>query len=192
MTVATSNLKKISYLLPLIGLVIVSLTLGVISPEKIIGFVGTSNSYLLMFILAVIGGISTFTGVPYHFILMGLAAGGLNPLLLGFVTAIGVMIGDSTSYLIGKHSSHLLPGKLKKPLEKISLFLLKRPALVSPTLIIYGTLSPFSNDFIVISMGLIGYSYFKVILPLTLGNILYNIGLAYLGLYHFETIQSWM
>lgn len=184
-------LKKWFFLIPIVGMAAISIILSQFSPEEIVNAVGTSNAYALMFVLAMIGGISTFTAVPYQLVLMGFAAGGINPLLLGTITALGVMVGDSTSYFIGRQSGNIMPEKMQNNLGKITELLLKKPKLITPILIAYGGFSPFSNDFIVISMGMIRYSYWKVILPLTTGNIFYNVGLAYLGYYSFETIQSW-
>src|SRR5262245_31579144 len=77
------------------------------SPDKLVSFVGVQNAYLLIFVLALIGGLSTFAGVPYHLVLIALAAGGLNPLLLGLCTAFGVMLGDTTSYFIGHRGGEI-------------------------------------------------------------------------------------
>lgn len=186
----TTRLKKLGLLIPLLVIVLVSITLLWYSPDELLALIGVRNAYLVMFVLAMIGGMSTFTGVPYHFILMSFAAGGMSPLALGTITALGVMLGDSTSYLIGKHGGELLPKRFEKPLTKLAAFLSTRPRFVTPFLVLYGAFSPLSNDFIVISMGLIRYSYWKVIVPLTVGNIFYNVGLAYIGYYAFEQVQG--
>ncbi|MEC7668335.1 MAG: hypothetical protein VX622_04610, partial [Pseudomonadota bacterium] len=68
---------------------------------------------------------------------------------------------------------------------------LKHPRFVTPALVAYGTVSPFSNDFVVASLSMGGYGYWRTILPLTVGNIFYNIALAYLGLYAYDTIIGW-
>ena len=34
------------------------------SPDQIIAYVGVENAYLLIFVLALIGGLTTFSGVP--------------------------------------------------------------------------------------------------------------------------------
>lgn len=143
-----------------------------------------------MFVLGALGGLTTFSGVPYHLVLMSLAAGGLNPIALGVVTALGVMLGDSTMFLMSKKVAHVLPVSIRHSLSRLSLWLDKWPVLLTPALVLYGTFSPFSNDFIVASLSLLKYSYRRIIIPLAIGNILFNIGLAYIGIYGYDWITN--
>ena len=170
----------------------VSIGLASLDTEALIDTVGTSNAYVLMFLLGAVGGFTTFTGIPYHLVLMSLAAGGLSPPVLGLCTGIGVMLGDSTMYLIGSRVKDSLPPRMAATAERFSGFLRAHPRLVAPVLVTYGAVSPFSNDFVVGSLSVAGYSYWRTILPLTLGNICYNIGLAYLGLYAYDAIIGWI
>lgn len=169
----------------------ISFTLATIPSETLIEFVGSENAYILMFVLGMIGGFSTFVGIPYHFILMSFAAGGISPVFLGIVTATGVMIGDSTMYMIGKSIKGSLSPKILNAVNKLGEYLEIHPRLITPALVLYGTFSPFSNDFIVASLSIIGRSYLKTIIPLTIGNIFYNIGIAYIGFYSYSTIVNW-
>src|SRR3989344_4173968 len=88
------------------------------SPEKLIEFIGVENAYFFIFILALIGGITTFSGIPYHLVLVTLAAGGLNTGLLGFSAAVGVILGDSTSYFVGHQGRVIIPQSIQKFSEK--------------------------------------------------------------------------
>lgn len=169
----------------------ISFTLASFPADTIIDKVGSDNAYVLMFALGMIGGFTTFTGIPYHFVLMSLAVGGLDPVALGVCTAIGVMLGDSTMFLIGKQVKDSLPPRVVATIDHFAEYLLKHPRFVTPALVAYGTVSPFSNDFVVASLSMGGYGYWRTILPLTVGNIFYNIALAYLGLYAYDTIIGW-
>ena len=122
---------------------------------------------------------------------MSLAVGGLDPVALGVCTAVGVMLGDSTMFLIGKQVKDSLPPRVVATIDHFAEYLLKHPRFVTPALVAYGTVSPFSNDFVVASLSMGGYGYWRTILPLTVGNIFYNIALAYLGLYAYDTIIGW-
>jgi len=166
----------------------ISITLGSIPSETLINFVGSDNAFFLMFVLGLVGGLTTFTGFPFHFVLMSLAAGGLNPIGLGLCTGLGVILGDSTMFLIGKKVKSSLPSRIGSFVDMLSHHLDKHPKLVTPTVFLYGALSPFSNDFIVASLSIMGYSYRKTIIPLAIGNIFFNIAIAYLGLYAYDTI----
>lgn len=182
--------KKIKVIFVLVIFVAVSITLGSIPSETLINYVGSDNAFILMFALGLLGGLTTFTGIPYHLILMNFASGGISPIGLGISTAIGVMIGDSTMFFIGKKVQTSLSPKILGHIDTIAKSLQKHPKLITPALITYGTFSPFSNDFVVASMSIMGYSYKRIILPLALGNIFFNIALAYLGLYAYSSIIS--
>lgn len=173
-------------------IIFISITslLFTVTPEKIIDVVGISNAYLLMFVLGVVGGLSTFVGIPYHLILMSLAAGGISPFILGGVTALGVILGDSTMYLIGRGVRPIIPKRLVATISHISSWLERHPRLITPGLFIYGACSPFSNDFIVATLSLSGYSYWRTIIPLALGNCVFNIGIAYLGREAYTALVS--
>ena len=178
--------------LVLIGVYLgMSMALASLDTDAVIDTDGSNNAFLLMFVLGMVGGFTTFTGIPYHLVLMSLAAGGLNPVGLGVSTATGVMLGDSTMYLIGSNVKNSLSPRMQATADRLSGFLVAHPRLVAPILVTYGTISPFSNDFVVGSLSVAGYSYWRTILPLTLGNICYNIGLAYLGLYAYDAIIGW-
>lgn len=169
----------------------VSISLASVPAEDLIDIVGSDNAYILMFALGMIGGFTTFTGIPYHFVLMSLAAGGLNPIGLGVCTAIGVMLGDSTMFVIGNQVKGSLPPRVLATIDKVSTYLISHPRLVTPALVLYGSISPFSNDFVVASLSIGGYGYWRTVIPLTIGNMLYNIALAYLGLYAYDAIIDW-
>ncbi|MDD3487418.1 MAG: hypothetical protein PHF35_03520 [Candidatus Moranbacteria bacterium] len=160
------------------------------STEKMVSSIGVENAYLLMFVLAFIGGMSTFTAIPYHLVLITLATGGLNSFLLGASTAVGVMCGDTTSYFLGYQGSAIIPQSFQRILNAIRRFGLKYPRILPIFFFLYGALSPFSNDFIVVSMGLSRYPYWKVMIPLGLGNLVFNITLAYFSLQAYGLLKG--
>lgn len=168
-----------------------SIVLASFQPDTILDMVGANNAFVLMFVLGIVGGFTTFTGIPYHLVLMSLAAGGLSPIGLGLCTAIGVMIGDSTMYLIGKSVKDSLSPRIHATIDQFSRYLGRHPKLVAPALVTYGAVSPFSNDFIVASFSMMNRGYWQTIIPLTIGNIFYNTALAYLGFYAYDTIIAW-
>jgi uncharacterized membrane protein YdjX (TVP38/TMEM64 family) len=160
--------------------------------DTLVGVIGIDRAPLLMLVLGIIGGLTTFTGIPYHLILMGLAAGGATPWLVGLTTALGVMIGDSVTHIVSRSVQHTVPATVTHFLENIKASMMHHPRLVTTGLILYGCISPFSNDFVVASLTLMGYRYRSILIPLTLGNIVYNITLAYLGVYYYESIAQWL
>lgn len=136
-------------------------------PARIVEYLGVSNGYAVAFVLAFFGELSTFISIPYHLVVVTLGAGGLNPLALGLAAGGGVFLGDSTSYLISYKGRDIMPPHLQKIFQKFCGWCTTRPSwLVPAALFSYGALVPFSNDFIVISMGLARYPYWRLMVPL--------------------------
>ncbi len=174
--------------LPLLSIIGFSLLFWFSSPEQVLSMVGVENAYLLIFFLALIGGLSTFSGVPYHVILIALAAGGLDPFLLGFVTAVGVMLGDSTSYYLGRQSVAIIPEQVLVRVRKLGFVKERYPRLLPFLFFCFGALLPISNDIITIPMGILRYPFWKTMIPLGLGNLVFNIGLALLSVHAYELV----
>jgi membrane protein YqaA with SNARE-associated domain len=185
---------KFLHYLPIVTMITFAVSMSVFfyfaSPETLIEIIGINNAYLLMFILSFIGGLSTFSGVPFHVVLIALAAGGVNPILLGLSTAVGVILGDSTSYLIGFKGREIAPSRVTEFLERIINFALKYPKILPWFFFTYAAVLPLSNDFIVITMGFAKYPFWKVMVPLALGNLVFNILLAYLAIYAYGFVVS--
>jgi uncharacterized membrane protein YdjX (TVP38/TMEM64 family) len=187
-----SHFTRYSKIAIIIGVFIaISFVIASVPTSTILDLVGSQNAYLLMFFLGMIGGLSTFVTIPYHLILMSLAAGGLNPILLGIATAFGVMGGDSLMYIVCRNLKNTFSPRLQATIAHLSHYFTSHPRLVTPGLFLYGAVSPFSNDFIVATMSLSKYPYLRTILPLMLGNCIFNITIAYIGLYSYATIIGW-
>lgn len=184
-------LKYASALAPLLLFVGFSLYFFVFStPEKIAAAVGVTNGYVFISILAFLGGLTTFSGIPYHLILVTLALGGLNPFLLGFATSVGVMLGDSTSYYVGYQGRAIVPRRLQNIFQYVYSFTEKYPKALPVFCLFYGSFVPFSNDFITISAGLARYPFWRVMIPLAVGNTIFNISLAYFAPYAYDFLQG--
>lgn len=169
-------------IMPLIFFVGLSVYFFIYSnPERIIEIIGVHNAYLLIFILAFLGGLTTFSGVPYHLVVITLATGGLDPLFLGLSAASGVMIGDSTSYYVGYRGGSIAPESVQKLFQRIYLFSSRHEKILPIFCFLYGSLIPFSNDFITISAGIARYPFWRIMIPLGMGNVIFNMTLAYLA-----------
>lgn len=158
------------------------------SPIEIVENLGVTNGFAIAFITAFLAGVSTFTSVPYVFVVVTLGAGGLHPFFIGLVSAFGLFLGDSTSYLLGYYGHHVVPNGLQEELQKVHAWLMARKrAWVIPIFIfLYGAFFPLSNDLVVISFGLARYPFWRAMIPLTLGSVVFNIMLAYFGKYGVE------
>lgn len=175
--------------LPLVFVLTWTFAIYQFPPAEIVEAVGTQNGYLTTLVLSFIGGISVLVGVPYHLVLMTFAAGGLNPFFLGIVASIGQAGGDSTSYLLGFSGRSIAPRSVFTVAEGFQRWCMRLPYWqFAGALFVYGAISPFSNDWLLIPMGLARYPYLRVMAPLELGNVVFNIGAGLLGTYGLASI----
>jgi membrane protein DedA with SNARE-associated domain len=158
--------------------------LNIITPTEIIVKLGATNSYIILFLMSAIGGASLVTASSYYIVVYVLATGGLNIAYLGIVGGIGVTIGDSLYYYLGSRGKKVVDDKVDKRLEWLKKSVGKPPNWLMPILIYtYSGLIPLPNDIITFFLGITGYPYKKVVLPLLLGNITATLIIAYLAIY---------
>lgn len=167
----------------LIAWFIILFTFG---PTKIIASLGVNNSYVALFIIAATGGVSVFSGYIYFSFLGTLAATGLNPFLLGLLGGVGVSIGDSLFYFLGKQGRYVIPVKIEKAIDNFRAWLNKKTRWSIPLFVFaYAAFTPFPNEFMTISVGLTGTRFRRLIIPLILGNIFITtiiaLGIQYLA-----------
>ena len=184
------NIKKELIILFFICLFIVwSFILYKITPSQIVNYIGINNSYVIIIILGFLGGTSILFPFPYYLFVFSFAAGGSNPLILGICAGIGVAVGESTSYLVGYQGRSILSKSHQKKLNYLckNCDKPKNTILISLILFLYGAFIPLPNDIMILPLGAARYNYWKLIIPLGLGNIIFNIILAYSGIYgwHF-------
>lgn len=172
------------------GTICFSLFLVSIPTDTLLGYIGARNAYFFVYAIAFLGSITTFASIPYPLILISLVAGGLNPLLAGSLSALGVITSDTCTFFAARKGRALLSSNMSSTLLSFSRWLHKYPRLITPSLALYGTFSPLSNDIAVISFSLMKYSYWKVIPPLAVGNLTYNISIAFLGIYAYDWIMN--
>lgn len=159
-----------------------TLVLYKFSPNKIAEFVGIGNGYILSFALAFIGGTSLFFPFPYYLVVMTFGAAGLNPYLLGLSAGLGVVMGDSTSYLIGRKSREILPSRVSLFFTKFLNWCMRKASyFITIVLFLYSTFVPLPNDVLVIPLGIAHFPYWKMIIPLAIGNIIFSTMMAFAG-----------
>lgn len=184
----TKMSKKIVTVTTAAVLIGTSFFLASIPSDTLMSFIGAENVYIFMYLLALVGSLSTFASVPYPLILISLASAGASPLALGLVSALGVITSDSITYFAAKSGRGLLGESMKGSVELLATRIARYPRLLTPGLILYGSVSPLSNDFAVLSLSFMNYKYYRVVLPLAVGNLIFNLGMALLGVYAYEWI----
>jgi membrane protein YqaA with SNARE-associated domain len=148
-------------------------------PTYIVDVLGVRNGYLLGFIIAAVGGVSTATSVSYFSIVTALAASGLNPFFLGLIMGAGVSIGDTMFFYLGRTGRRSVPEEWDERLDAVLEWLYQRPDWVlSAGVFVWAGFTPFPNDILTIGTG-IGNFEAKQILPFILaGNIVFTTLLA--------------
>lgn len=143
-----------------------------IGPEMLVAKLGVQNGFLLVFLLASLGGVSVFTGAPYYVTLVTLAIGGLNPFLLGLIAGTGAAIGDSVFYYLGLTGKYLLPEKFDRKIERVRTWLNRGPRWAIPVgVYVYTGLTPLPQDVMMLAVALTQAKYKWVLLAMWLGNI---------------------
>lgn len=140
--------------------------------EQIVEMIGVENGYLITFLIALFGGMSSFTGSTYVATLITFANGGLDPLLLALCATAGVSIGDTVYFILARRGSLLLTRRntLKQKIDKLRAWLEQKPAwLIWISVYLYTSFTPLPNDVLTIALGLTRQPYLLVITALTFG-----------------------
>ncbi|MBR9704742.1 hypothetical protein GOV12_04975 [Candidatus Pacearchaeota archaeon] len=177
--------KKLVFFVLILFIISWSVFLYIYSPQRLVDEIGNENALIFSFIAALVGGTSILFPFPYYLFVFSFGAGGVNPFLLGIFAGLGLIIGDTTSYLIAYRGKDVLPKKLSKIFDKLCSFCLNKKYkwYVPVFLYFYGAIFPLPNDLIVVPLGLAKYPYWKMMIPLGLGLITFNTLLALAGLY---------
>ncbi len=134
--------------------------------------IGVRNGYLLVFLIASAGGLSTFTSVALYTTVATLAAGGLNPLLLGAFAGTGLTIGDSLFFLIGLEGRRASSGALEARLQRMAAWFGRRPEwALRLAIFVYAGLTPLPNDLMVMTIAASGIRYRLILPSLLAGNL---------------------
>ena len=154
-----------------------------VSPSDLVETIGIRNGYLVMFLVALFGGVSSFTAVSFVATALTLSAGGLNPIFLALASGVGTTLSDSLFFWIGRHAHHVIESqRLSAVIDKIAIWLNDRSRVVVGLFIyIYTGFTPLPTDLLTIVLGLTRQPYVFVIIALTLGNITFTYLLATFG-----------
>lgn len=164
------NYKKLATILILTIALLVAIFF--IDPVKIVDFVGIKNAYLISFLIASLGGLSIFTSSSFFVMVATFSIGGVNPLLLGFFSGIGLTIGDSLFFFVGYKGRPFIESCLKSWFDRFVEWFQGRSSLqVGIFVYLYASFSPFPNDILAVFLASAGYPYRKFLPLILVGNI---------------------
>lgn len=154
-----------------------------ISPTELVEKIGLRNGYLVVFVVSLLGGVSSLTAVSFVATVVTFSAGGLNPVLLALASGAGTTISDSLFFWIGHHAHHVIKSsRIQHWIEKTGIWLNDRSKVVVGIFIyLYTGFTPLPTDILTIVLGLTRQPYVFVISALVLGNITFTYLLATLG-----------
>ncbi len=141
------------------------------NPSKIVNSLGLTNVYLIILILGLIAGFSSLFSSPFYASVIAVAGSDVNFFIIALIGGISLSIGHSIYYYFGSVGEKSLPKKIRKKLKKYSKYICGKDYLVPFIAFIYFSFTPFPNEFIITPLGVLNYSYKKLIPLLILGNI---------------------
>ncbi len=174
--------RFLAFISIIVFIVFWSLLVYFIGPEEIIQKIGAENGYILIFLIALFGGVSTFTSPSYFAALITFAVGGLNPLFLGIFSGIGVAFGDALFFYLGVQARKVAfnRGGSKNILERFAHWIEGRSQHSIPILIFfYSGFTPLPNDVLAISLAFANYSFKRFFIAVLLGNINFSFWVAF-------------
>ena len=180
-----SNNKILFKLVSIVLLIIVIFFFNQYAVENdVIKELAAKFGYFGVFIAAAISGFNLIIPIPIITFLPFFVESGLNTTILIFLIAIGMTVGDSIGYWLGKVGREVLSKKAEKWSKKIE----NMPKLgVYMLLLLYAAFAPLPNELIVIPMALLGFRFRYMFFALLLGNLVFNIiaGNSVLVLFNF-------
>jgi hypothetical protein len=152
------------------------------NPVDIITMLGIRNSYVLAFFVSLVGAFTSLTKFSAYPMIVALVAGRLDPLLVGFISGIGLASGDVLFFLFG-YSARDLSGERTKDFLKKMLSRLQRlrSILVQGVIFLYVAATPFPNNLLSGALAYTGYPFKKVVIPLVMGDVSFCLLIAWLA-----------
>jgi membrane protein YqaA with SNARE-associated domain len=142
------------------------------SPKEIVQAVGIENGYTLTFTVAMLGSLSSLTFASVYPMIVAFALGELNPLFLTIAAGTGLTLGDSLFYYLGMKVRPFLKSDWRLKLKRFADWVDARPVWMMPVIVyLWVGFTPFPNNLLTGYLAASGYSYYKVIIPVFLGNL---------------------
>jgi len=139
-------------------------------PKLIVATLGINNTYLAIFMLSLIGGVSTFTSTTFYTVLITIALSEVNPVWLGLIASLGLTLGDLLFYYMGRKGKQCVPGKYEAKIIKLTSKMEQINDKLIVLIIFLYSLTPLPSDILAIGLAFGGFSVKKLIPPLFVGN----------------------
>ncbi|WP_342304883.1 VTT domain-containing protein [Methanolobus sp. ZRKC5] len=137
---------------------------------EIVERLGVRNVYIFIFLMSLIGGVSTFTSTTFYTALIAISFGGVNSLWFSLVASAGLTFGDMLFYYLGIKCKKCIKGKSEVYVSHLTKRMKKLDDRIIMLLIFFYSLSPLPSDIIAIALAIVGFPFKKMIIPLFMGN----------------------
>lgn len=132
--------------------------------------------------------------VPFPYIGVPFVLGGLrdtasslfifDPTLVGLLAGIGACLGEMTGYLIGHLGGQVLD---EEHINGFGRFVHLYPR-ATPIVIWFLAATPLPDDVVIVPLGAVRYSWWKVLVPLLIGKSMFLIGVAWAGRFGLDWV----
>jgi membrane protein DedA with SNARE-associated domain len=154
-----------------------------VGPVQLVNALGPRNSYVAFFLLAMIGGASSFTSSSFYASVPVFAAGGLDPVVMVLLGGPGLAVGDSFFYFLGRRAHEAFLDRYEKRIQRIAEWMMERRRIMPLIIYLYSGFSPFPGDILMVTLALLNYPYKRAILPMVAGNMTMILLLSLAGVY---------
>ncbi len=176
------GLLKIATLVIMLAMVAgLAVVLFMYDIREMVQVLGIRNSYLIAFLFSIVGAYTNMTKITTYPLVVALALGHSQPLLVGLFAGLGLAVGDILFYYMGFTAREMTGGKTRARLEKL-LARLKRQSMVvvQAFIFLYVAFSPFPNNLLTGALAFTGYPFVRVLVPLVLGDLTLPVVIALL------------
>lgn len=132
------------------------------------------------FLVALIGNLTIVIVFPYTVAIFFLATSGVNPLLLGFATGTGAVLGELSGYVLGRWGSRKFRQARPETYDALARIARKRPGFVRWLLFLFSAL-PLPDDVLFIPLGMLRYPVWQLLWPSWIGKCVAGLAVAYFG-----------
>ncbi len=139
-------------------------------PAQIIERLGVRNTYTFIFLMSLIGGVSTFSSTTFYTTLIAISLGGVNSMWLSLVASAGLTFGDMFFYYLGMKCKKCIKGKYEVYVSRLIKRMQHLDERLIMLLIFLYSLTPLPSDIIAIALAIVGFPFKKMIIPLFTGN----------------------
>jgi membrane protein YqaA with SNARE-associated domain len=171
------SVEIFGFIFAFIIIILLLIGFGIFGPKKIIEIIGIKNSYFIIFLFAIFGGVSAFTSTTFYATLATFYLGELNFFIIALIGAIGLTIGDSLFYHLGKKSHDFFnETRHKEKINYLKKFMKRIPKKwLFVFILIYTGLSPLPKDILCVVLGITNFEYKKFALLFFIGNLTFNL-----------------